>query len=199
MVLRHGENKANFSVFLEIHSWVHIDIYLEAYKWWCTNSFRDSFCLLQFSHFLPKYHDYCHKMHKWSFWCSILLMTFEFRTALEYCTFAKPSSGPLEGCQARVLWALPCSQALNDIPVHISHNGLRLRLETQLWFPAQRLCGNQQRPDTERGLCSWQQLKRAWGNLAEFIQHQAAGKFQENRPLSLWSQLLHPLLTWNHH
>ena len=77
-------------------------------------------------------------------------MTYEFCTTLEYSTLAKPSSGPLEVCQARLLCALLCIQALNDVPPHISHNHLGLRFETQLRFPVQRLCGNQQQPGAER-------------------------------------------------
>lgn len=77
-------------------------------------------------------------------------MIFEFCAVLEYSTLAKPSSGPLEVCQARLRRVLLCIQALNDIPPHVSHNHLGLRFETQLGFPAQRLCGNQQQPGAER-------------------------------------------------
>lgn len=103
-------------------------------------------------------------------------------------------SGIVHICQAlfwcpgaRILWAILCIQALHGIPMHISHNHLRLRFETQLRFPAQGLCGNQQQQE-QKGLDTWQQLKRAWGNLADFIHHRAAGEFQgEPTPFPLES------------
>lgn len=98
-------------------------------------------------------------------------MTFEFCTTLEYSTLAKPSSGPLEVCQARLCRVLLCIQALNDIPPNVSHNHLKLRFETQLSDSLPRGSVETNSSQEQKGLYSWQQLKRAWGNLADFIHH----------------------------